>query len=291
MHKGAASSKAVGIVSKPNKPEIAQIVPGLTGWLQEHGYTFVVDPETAPHLANAEMVSRTGMAARKLDFVIVLGGDGTLLSAARAVARAGIPVVGVNLGALGFLTEVPLDELYPTLETIDRGSCGIDHRSMVHCEVSRGGKNIESYEALNDVVVGKGTIARLNHCDVFIDKIFVSRYQADSLIVSTPTGSTAYSLAAGGPILMPDVQSFVVTPVSAHSLTHRPLVVRDTSHIEIVVMTGSDEAYLSIDGQAGMPVFDGDRICCRKSEYEVKLLHTRGTFFEVLSNKLKWGQR
>lgn len=290
MYKGP-SSKAVGIVSKPNKPEIAQIVPELTSWLREHGYTFVVDAETAPHSPGAEVVSRPDMAARKLDFVIVLGGDGTLLSAARAVARAGIPVVGVNLGALGFLTEVPLDELYPTLDTIDRGLCGIDLRSMVHCEVNRGGQNIASYEALNDLVVGKGTIARLNHCDVFIDKVFVSRYQADSLIVSTPTGSTAYSLAAGGPILMPNVQSFVITPVSAHSLTHRPLVVRDTSHIEIVVMTGSDEAYLSIDGQAGMPVFDGDRICCRKSEFQVKLLHMKGTFFDVLSSKLKWGQR
>jgi NAD+ kinase len=223
--------------------------------------------------------------------VIVLGGDGTLLSAARAVAPAGIPIVGVNLGALGFLTEVPLDDLYPTLESIIRGSCGLDVRSMVHCEVSRGRELVATYEALNDVVVGKGTIARLNHCDVYINKIFVSRYQADSLIVSSPTGSTAYSLAAGGPILMPDVDSFVITPVSAHSLTHRPLVVRDTSRIEIVVMTGEDEAYLSIDGQAGMPVYDGDHIYCRKSEYHVKLLHTRGTFFEVLSSKLKWGQR
>jgi NAD+ kinase len=291
MFKPGASQKAVGIVSKPKKREVAEILPELTRWLRSHGYTFVVDPETAAHLSGVEAISRPDMASRKLDFVIVLGGDGTLLSAARAVARAGIPVVGVNLGALGFLTEVPLDELYPTLDTIDQGSCAIDVRSMVHCEVSRGGKDIASYEALNDLVVGKGTIARLNHCDVFIDKVFVSRYQADSLIVSTPTGSTAYSLAAGGPILMPDVQSFVITPVSAHSLTHRPLVVRDTSHIEIVVMTGSDEAYLSIDGQAGMPVFDGDRICCRKSEYQVKLLHTKGTFFEVLSSKLKWGQR
>ena len=291
MSKTHSFSKAVGIVSKPNKPEIAQIVPELTSWLRERGYTCIVDPETAPHTGGAECISRAEMASRKLNFVIVLGGDGTLLSAARAVARAGIPVVGVNLGARGFLTEVPLEELYPTLETIDKGSCAIDERSMVHCEVSRAGSLIASYEALNDVVVGKGTIARLNHCDVYVDKIFVSRYQADSLIVSTPTGSTAYSLAAGGPILMPDVQSFVITPVSAHSLTHRPLVVRDKSQIEIVVMTGDDEAYLSIDGQSGMPVFDGDRVCCRKSEYHVKLLHTKGTFFEVLSSKLKWGQR
>jgi NAD+ kinase len=291
MAKHASAQKAVGIVSKPNKPEIAEILPPLTDWLRKHGYTFIVDPETAPQAKGAEEVPRQGMAERKLDFIIVLGGDGTLLSAARAVAKAGTPIVGVNLGALGFLTEVPIEELYPTLESIDRGSCDIDVRSMVHCEVGRGGSSIASFEALNDVVVGKGTIARLNHCDVFIDKVFVSRYQADSLIVSTPTGSTAYSLAAGGPILMPNVESFVVTPVSAHSLTHRPLVVRDTSHIEIVVMTGEEEAYLSIDGQAGMPMRDGDRVYCRKSKDQVKLLHTKGTFFDVLRTKLKWGQR
>lgn len=162
---------------------------------------------------------------------------------------------------------------------------------MVHCEVFRKDACVQSYDALNDVVVGKGTIARLNHCDVYVDRVFVSSYQADSLIVSTPTGSTAYSLAAGGPILMPDVDAFVVTPVSAHSLTHRPLVVRDTAEIEIVVKTGQEDAYLSIDGQIGMPVFDGDRILCRKSQHQVKLLHTQGTFFDVLRTKLKWGQR
>ena len=213
-------------------------MPGLIQWLRAHNYDFIVDPETAPHAAGAPQVSREEMAARKLEFIIVLGGDGTLLSAARAVAKAGIPILGINLGALGFLTEVPLEELYPALDSIENGSCTVHQRSMVHCEVSRSGSIIARYDALNDVVVGKGTIARLNHCDVYIDKIFVSRYQADSLIVSSPTGSTAYSLAAGGPILMPDVEAFVITPVSAHSLTHRPLVVRDTSEIEIVVLTG-----------------------------------------------------
>ena len=291
MRNPAPDKKSVGIVSKPNKPEVVEIMPQLMAWLREHSYSFVVDPETAPHAAGAEVISRQEMGTRDLKFVIVLGGDGTLLSAARAAAKAGIPIVGVNLGALGFLTEVSLDDLYPTLESIDRGSCDLDVRSMVHCEVRRGGSLIGSFDALNDIVVGKGTIARLNHCDVFIDNIFVSRYQADSLIVSTPTGSTAYSLAAGGPILMPNVDSFVVTPVSAHSLTHRPLVVRDSSRIEIVVMTGDEEAYLSIDGQAGMPMLDGDRVYCRKSENQVKLLHTKGTFFDVLRTKLKWGQR
>jgi len=291
MAKTSESKKAVGIVSKPNKPEVAQIVPGLAEWLRRNGYEFIVDPETAPYAPGTETVSREEMGKRQLNFVIVLGGDGTLLSAARAVSKAGIPILGVNLGALGFLTEVPLDVLYPTLDSIDKHLCDIDVRSMVHCEVGRKGSIIASFDALNDVVVGKGTIARLNHCDVYIDKVFVSRYQADSLIVSSPTGSTAYSLAAGGPILMPNVEAFAVTPVSAHSLTHRPLVVRDTSQIEIVVMTGEEEAYLSIDGQAGMPMLDGDRVYCRKSQYQIKLLHTTGTFFDVLRTKLKWGQR
>lgn len=286
-----ASKKAVGIVSKPNKAEVAHLLPGLVDWLHARGHEILVDPETAPHAGGLRMTSRQEMGEQDLDYVVVLGGDGTFLSAARAVAKAGIPIVGVNLGALGFLTEVTIDELYPTLEAIEQGNCAIDLRSMVHCEVVRAGDTIAVFDALNDIVVGKSSIARLNHCDVFIDKTFVSRYQADSLIVSTPTGSTAYSLAAGGPILMPNVDAFVITPVSAHSLTHRPLVVRDTSEIEIAVMTDKEEAYLSVDGQSGMPLNDGDRILCRKSQYRVKLLHTKGTFFEVLHSKLKWGQR
>jgi NAD+ kinase len=197
----------------------------------------------------------------------------------------------VNLGSLGFLTEVPLEDLYPTLHGIEENWCNLETRSMVHCDVFRKNSPVAEYDALNDVVVGKGTIARLNHCDVYIDRVFVSSYQADSLIVSTPTGSTAYSLAAGGPILMPSVEAFVVTPVSAHSLTHRPLVVRDTAEIEIVAKTGEDEAYLSIDGQVGMPLRDGDHVHCRKSEHKVKLLRMQRTFFDVLRAKLKWGQR
>jgi len=289
--RSAEITKSAAIISKPGKAQLAEIVPPLLAWFRDHHYQVVVDPETAPHAAGAEVLARAEMASRPLNFVVVLGGDGTLLSAARAVSKAGIPVLGVNLGSLGFLTEVPLEDLYPTLEGIEQSCCNVEARSMVHCEVFRKDVCVGSYDALNDVVVGKGTIARLNHCDVSIDGVFVSSYQADSLIVSTPTGSTAYSLAAGGPILMPSVDAFVVTPVSEHSLTHRPLVVRDTAEIEIVVKTGEDDAYLSIDGQIGMPVFDGDRVRCRKSQHQVKLLHTQGTFFDVLRTKLKWGQR
>jgi NAD+ kinase len=291
MAKSASPKKGVGIVSKPYKAEVAEIMPGLVGWLRGRERDLLVDPETAPHAPGIPIVSRKEMGEHDLEYVIVLGGDGTFLSAARSIAKAGIPLVGINLGALGFLTEVTIEELYDSLEMVENGTCAIDLRSMVHCEVTREGNIISSFDALNDIVVGKASIARLNHCDVFIDNTFVSRYQADSLIVSTPTGSTAYSLAAGGPILMPNVEAFVITPVSAHSLTHRPLVVRDSSKIEIAVITNKEEAYLSVDGQSGMPLDDGDRICCRKSDYHVKLLHTKGTFFEVLHSKLKWGQR
>jgi NAD+ kinase len=285
----SARGKAAAIVSKPGKPELASIVPGLIEWFRRHQYAVVVDHETASYAVGVEILARDEMASWPLKFVVVLGGDGTLLSAARSMAKAGIPVLGVNLGSLGFLTEVPLEELYPTLKGIEEGCCNVETRSMVHCEVLRKGSLVASYDALNDIVVGKGTISRLNHCDVYIDGAFVSVYKADSLIVSTPTGSTAYSLAAGGPILMPSVDAFVVTPVAAHSLTNRPLVVRDTSKIEIVVNTGQDEAYLSVDGQIGMPMYDGDRVTCRKSEHQVKLLRIKGTFFDVLRAKLKWG--
>jgi NAD+ kinase len=283
--------KAVAVISKPGKLELAEIVPALLEWFRRRQYHVVADPETAPYVEGVEIVERHEMALLPLNFVVVLGGDGTLLAASRAVAKSGIPVLGVNLGSLGFLTEVPLEELYPTLEAIEQNGCEIDARSMVHCDVFRNQQRIAQYDAVNDVVVGKSTVARLNHCDVYVDRIFVSSYQADSLIVSTPTGSTAYSLAAGGPIMMPSVDALVITPVSAHSLTHRPLVVRDSAEIEIVVKTGTDEAYLSVDGQIGMPTLDGDRVCCRKSEYQVKLLHFKGTFFDVLRTKMKWGQR
>lgn len=283
--------KSVGIVSKPNKPELAEIGPQVVKWLQDHHYQVVIDRETGDYVTGVEAIDREQLATRPLSFVVVLGGDGTLLSASRAVAKAGIPVLGVNLGSLGFLTDVRLEDLYQTLEAIEKGSCNWEARSMVHCEVFRKDLRVALYDALNDIVVGKGTISRLNHCDVYIDGVFVSGYQADSLIISTPTGSTAYSLAAGGPILMPRVAALIVNPVSAHSLTHRPLIVPDTSKIELIVRTGEDEAYLSVDGQVGMRVYDGDQVRCCKSENQVKLLRTHGSFFDVLREKLKWGQR
>jgi NAD+ kinase len=283
--------KSVAIFSKPAKPELAQIVPDLLRWFQEHGYQVVVDEETAKYAAAPEVVERAAVAAREPKFVVVLGGDGTLLAAARAVAKAGIPVLGVNLGSLGFLTEVPLPDLYPTLEALDQNQCGTEPRSMLHCQLLREGKCVAQYHALNDVVVNKGAIARLADFDLYIGADFVSNYKADGLIVATPTGSTAYSLAAGGPILMPSVESFVITPVSPHALTHRPLVVPDSVEISIVVKAAEEHAFLSVDGQMGMPLMQGDRVSCRKSQHQVHLLRMKKTFFDVLRTKLKWGQR
>src|SRR6478672_1817579 len=166
-----STTKSTGIISKPGKAELADIVPPLLTWFRERQYQVVVDPETAPFAPGVEVLAREQMASRALNFVVVLGGDGTLLSAARAVSKAGIPVLGINLGSLGFLTEVPLENLYATLHSIEQNCCNLDRRSMVHCEVYRKDSCVGSYDALNDVVVGKGTIARLNHCDVYIDRI------------------------------------------------------------------------------------------------------------------------
>jgi NAD+ kinase len=284
-------SKSVGIISKPDKRELVEILPRLYQWFRQKEYRLVIDPESAAYASGPDRVERAAFAALPLDFVVVLGGDGTLLSTSRVVAQAGIPVLGVNLGSLGFLTEVPLNELYDALDDVDQKRASVEARSMVQCELLREGNRVVNYAALNDVIVNKSAIARLNSYDLFVDRDFVTNYKADGLIISTPTGSTAYSMAAGGPILMPSVDAFVITPVSPHSLTHRPLVVRDSVEIEIIVKTGEEEAYLSVDGQVGVPLHDGDRVLCRKAPYTVHLLRIRKAFFEVLRTKLKWGQR
>ena len=283
--------KVVAIISKPGRPELADVLPPLEAWFKQRGYTLVTDRESAHYFSSSDAVDREQLGARSPGLALVLGGDGTLLSAARAVSAAGTLILGVNLGTLGFLTELPLNDLYPALEAIERGHYVVDPRSMLSCSLVRNGNAAVTYEALNDVVVSKSAIARLNHFELYVDLEFVSSYKADGLIVATPTGSTAYSLGAGGPILKPDVGAFVITPVSPHGLTHRPVVVRDTVAIEIRVKTGQDTAYLSVDGQVGMPVRDGDIMRCVKAKHPARLLRFQKTFFEVLSAKLKWGER
>jgi NAD+ kinase len=283
--------RTIAIVSKPDRPELREVLPALEKWLQQHNYTVVMDEESAAYFSASEVVPRTELASRSPDLALVLGGDGTLLSATRAVAKVGTLILGVNLGTLGFLTELALSDLYPALEAIEKERYIVDIRSMLSGSLIRGGETLAMHHALNEVVVSKSAIARLNHFELFVNGEFVSSYRADALIIATPTGSTAYSLGAGGPILNPDVDAFVVTPVSPHGLTHRPVVLRDTVEIEIHVKTGKEEAYLSFDGQVGMPARDGDIVRCVKAGHQARLLRFQKTFFEVLATKLNWGER
>ena len=291
VSQSSARQKTVAIISKPERPELREALPALEEWLQQRNYAVVVDRESAAYFSASNVVSRSELATRSPDLALVLGGDGTLLSAARAVAKAGTLILGVNLGTLGFMTEVPLADLYTALEAIEKGHYVVDSRAMLSCSLVRGGETVATHVALNELVVSKSAIARLNYFELFVDSEFVSSYRADGLIIATPTGSTAYSLGAGGPILKPDVDAFVITPVSPHGLTHRPVVVRDTVEIEIHVKTGDEEAYLSLDGQVGMPMRDGDVVRSVKAEHAARLLRFQRTFFEVLATKLKWGER
>jgi NAD+ kinase len=283
--------KTVAIISKPDRPELSAVLPALEKWFQQRNYAVVMDKESAAYFAASSVMPRSELAERSPDLALVLGGDGTLLSATRAVAKAGTLILGINLGTLGFMTELPLSDLYPALAAIEKDAYTVDSRSMLSGSLIRSGKTLATHAALNEVVVSKSAIARLNHFELFVNAEFVSSYRADALIIATPTGSTAYSLGAGGPILNPDVDAFVITPVSPHGLTHRPVVVRDTVEIEIHVKTGDEEAFLSFDGQVGMPVRGGDIVRCVKAEHQARLLRFHKTFFEVLATKLKWGER
>jgi NAD+ kinase len=287
----SSAKKVAAIISRPARPEVARTVPELVAWLHAHEYQVIVDSETAKYSGGLEEVLRSQMSSRHLDLVVVLGGDGTLLSAVRDTAATDAPLLGVNLGSLGFLTDVPLASLFTMLDQIAQGRADVEQRSLMQCDLMRGEEILGSYKAFNDVVVNKTALARLNNYDLFVDKAFVSSYRADGMIVATPTGSTAYSLSAGGPVVMPTVNAFVITPVAPHSLTHRPLVVPDSAVIEILLRSDEEVAYLSLDGQPGFDLKDGDRVRCRRSEHKVSLFRTDADFFHVLRTKLKWGER
>lgn len=286
------ADRIVALISKPGRPELGQIIPRLTKQLADAGLTIVGDRESAAYAPATDVCERSDLGHCKPEFVIVLGGDGTLLAAARAVAQLEIPILAVNLGSLGFLTEVRVEELETAVKAAIEGRCIRDARAMIACDLVREGQNVGSFFALNDVVVTKSAIARLLEVEVRVDKEFVADYKADGVIISTPTGSTAYSLAAGGPVLVPSVDAFIVTPVSPHALTHRPLVVRDSSVITLSMKGSADQVMLTIDGQTPVEALAGDQIVCRRSAKQVQLLRLPGrTFFEVLRTKLKWGER
>ena len=282
----------VAIVCKPRKEELVRLLPELIAWLRQHGYEPLLDCEGGEYTAEAPSVDRAAMPEQAPELVIVLGGDGTLLSVARIFAATGTPILGVNLGSLGFLTEIPLSDLYTALDAWIAGTAIVDVRSLLHAELRRDGKVVSEWDALNDVVLSKGAIARMGEFAVELDGQFVARFRADGVIVATPTGSTAYTLAANGPILMPTVDAMVLTAICPHLLTIRPIVFPGGSEICVTVDVVPHETYLTVDGQEAIEMLLGDRIQCRKSDRTVHLLrlHPNG-LFNVLRSKLKWGER
>ena len=281
------------IISKPQRSEMEAMLPELISWLGAHGYEPLLDPESAGYLGRPnDAVERNDMPGHSPAIVISLGGDGTLLSAARAFSATDTPILGVNLGFLGFLTEVPVTDLYQTLEAWMQGTAILDTRDLMHAELMRDGRAFRRWDALNDVVLSKGAIARMGGFAIELDGEFVARFRADGVIVSTPTGSTAYSLAADGPILFPSVDAMVVTPICPHLLTIRPIVVPGESAICVSVEGVPHETFLTVDGQEAVELLLGDRVICRKSDRSVNLLRLhRNGLFNVLRAKLSWGER
>jgi NAD+ kinase len=282
----------VAIVSKPNREELARILPELVAWLYDHDYEPLLDREGGVYCQDAPAVDRTELPGFEPKLVIVLGGDGTMLAVARIFAATGIPILGVNLGFLGFLTEIRLSDLYTTLEGWCQDCHTLDPRAMLHACLWREGSEYATYEALNEVVVSKGDIARMGDFAVELDGKTVARFRADGVIVSTPTGSTAYTLAANGPILTPDVNALVVTPICPHLLTLRPIVVRGEATLAVRVEGVPTNCLLTVDGQQAVNLQLGDEIRCHRSENKVNLVRMKESgFFEALRSKLSWGEQ
>lgn len=286
----------VAIVSKPQQEDLRKILPELIAWLGKHNFEALLDRQSGAYLdaaqSSVQVVERAQLPAHNPRLVIMLGGDGTLLSVARIFASTGTAILSVNLGQLGFLTEVRLANLYPTLEGWLDGKHLIDLRAMLHASHWRNGERITSFEALNDVVLSKASIARMGEYTVELDGRTAANFRADGVIVATPTGSTAYNLSANGPILTPDVDAMVISPICPHLLTLRPMVVRGDAAITLRVIGVPDQTILTVDGQRAVELRLGDEVRCCRSRDAVKLIRMQqSSFFDVLRTKLSWGER
>ncbi|RMG46213.1 MAG: NAD(+) kinase [Acidobacteria bacterium] len=285
-----ASVSTVALFSKPH-PEATAVLRRVAASVQRRGLRLVTDVETAKALGREDGLPRAE-AARRADLLISVGGDGTLLAAARAVSGAGTPILGVNLGSLGFLTETPCDELDQVLEAAIEGTAPVEIRHAL--QVRRDGEPTKPENtALNDVVFSKRDLARLFTLSVFVDDGWVADYRADGLILATPTGSTAYNLAAGGPVVVPRVDALVATPICPHSLSQRPLILPGSARVTVTLAEGQGAAdvQVTLDGQVGFPLEPGERILVQRSPNPVRLIRPPGrSFFSVLRDKLGWGR-
>jgi len=282
--------KKIGIICKTGQSEPVEILKELLPWLRQKGCETHVDNETASVL-NIEGVPRSQIPSLA-DIIVVLGGDGTMLGVARLVGEKGVPILGVNIGGLGFLTAVYKDELYEVLEQVLAGECSVEERIMLKACVIRHSECIAEYVVVNDVVVNKGALARIIDLETYINHNFVATFKADGLIISTPTGSTAYALSAGGPILYPTLKSIILAPICPHTLTNRPIVLPDDVLIEIVLKSRNEDVFLTIDGQVGFSLRQNDIVEVKKSEFKARFfIPCERDYYQILRTKLKWGER
>jgi NAD+ kinase len=283
------SVRRVGLVLKLQEPRVREIAAEIIPWFQSRGIEIFIDQSSAQQYSSSCVVLPAGEFASRIDLVVVLGGDGTFLYGARLVGGSGVPILGVNLGSLGFLTEVKLEEMYPAFERVLSGQFQLEERVLLEVEVSRNGRPLSSYLALNDAVINKGALARMIEFEAIVNSQLVTVTRADGLIISTPTGSTAYSLSAGGPILYPTIGAIIITPICPHTLTNRPVVVPDEAVVEVHLRHGQD-VMLTVDGQVGTSLATHDRLTIRKARPTLRLVQPKGgTFFGLLREKLKWG--
>ncbi|HBB87482.1 MAG TPA: NAD(+) kinase [Blastocatellia bacterium] len=289
------SIKRVGVVLKPHQPEALQTMCELTVWMAERGLTLAGGPE----IERDAISKQTGCAvaevepenlAANVDLIVVLGGDGTMIATSRMVADTEVPVLGINFGGLGYLAEFRIEELYTALESILSGNYRLDKRVMLAVELP-GESQQDSHRVLNDVVINKSALARIIEIEAYLNDQFVNSFRADGLIVSTPTGSTAYNLSAGGPVIFPSMNAVVITPICPFTLSNRPIVVPDDATIELRLKTDKEDVALTLDGQVGFPLKVDDRVVIRKSKTTFNLVQPMNrNYFDVLRDKLRWGR-
>lgn len=282
--------KKIGIIAKDTSAA-RQAAKKLSPWLVKQGKSVFIDSDTASAIKEPGHDRRDLVAAAEL--LIILGGDGTLLSAARLLsdAKRDVPILGVNLGSLGFMAELSLDELYDDLEKVLQGRFEVEERMMLTASVIRNEKNVARYSVLNDAVINKGALARMVELEVSVNESHLTTIKSDGLIVATPTGSTAYSLSAGGPIIHPVIHCFVLTPICPHTLSNRPIALPDTVTVAVKLLSRSEDVALTLDGQTGFTLERNDRVEIRKSRYKLKLIkHPVKDYYEILRTKLKWGK-
>lgn len=291
-----SSIKRIGIVLKPHQTDALKTMCELVTWLTERDIALLGGPE----IERARIEQTTGCTveqvapeslAANVDLVLVLGGDGTMIAAARMMGETEVPVLGVNYGGLGYLAEFRIEELYTALESILAGNYRLDQRVMLDVELQRGDEQPKRNRVLNDIVINKSALARIIEIEAYLNKQFVNSFRADGLIISTPTGSTAYNLSAGGPVIFPSMNAVVITPICPFTLSNRPIVVPDDAVIELCLKTDQEEVALTLDGQVGFPLQVDDRVTIRKSKTTFNIVQpTNRNYFEVLRDKLRWGR-